>query len=184
MIYFLKIILLLAFYGISSAQSVNKQLYVKKEVENLRDSPNGNKIAQVIQKTKLNVIDEQGNWVKVQLTGWIYKSSLTENISSIKEKSIEDLTPAGSGFYFKNVSVKSGTLGVELLGEMVNKSRNNYKIANFVVSIYDSAGRLIETSYIIISNIPTGTTKSFKTFLTASKIDNISKYKIQFENGI
>ncbi len=59
-------------------------VYIKEEFENIRLSPNGSIISQLPQGTKLTVIGEQGNWVAVQLVGWIWKPSLVDSKMKIK----------------------------------------------------------------------------------------------------
>lgn len=58
-------------------------VYVK-EMENLRLSPNGSVLTQLPQGTRLSVIGEQGNWVAVQVVGWIWKPSLVDSKAKIK----------------------------------------------------------------------------------------------------
>ena len=71
----------------------------------------------------------------------------------------------------------------QALGEISNGSDQNYQLANFILSIYDNDEKLLDTVYINISNIPTGVTKSFQAFLLNTQINEVSSYKIQFENG-
>jgi len=65
------------------AQVKESYLYVKVEKENLRDAPNGKKISEVLQSTEMKVLEEKNNWVKVQITGWIWKASTTPDKSEI-----------------------------------------------------------------------------------------------------
>ena len=53
--------------------------YIRIANENLRDGPNGNKVASVLGGTKVKVLERDANWVKVQLTAWIWAKSLTDN---------------------------------------------------------------------------------------------------------
>ncbi len=57
--------------------SLAADLYVKVPEENLRMAPNGKKIGAILEGTKATVLVEKDNWVKVQVTGWIWKPSLT-----------------------------------------------------------------------------------------------------------
>jgi hypothetical protein len=54
-------------------------LYVKLKKENIRSNPNGEKIGEALAGTKVKVLESKTNWIKVQLTGWIWKNSLTED---------------------------------------------------------------------------------------------------------
>jgi hypothetical protein len=168
----------------AAAYVPQETVYVKEERENLRDAPNGNKIGQLLQRTELKVIEEKGNWVRVSVTGWIYRPSVTEDLASIKPKTHRDRIPAGNGFYYHNVSLRTGALGAECVGEMTNNSGRGYQLANFVLSLYDGNDRLLETAYILISNIENGVTKSFQTFLMNTPVNHVSAYKIQFESGL
>lgn len=90
---------------------------------------------------------------------------------------------AGHGFFYKNVKFKSSFGMMDVIGEMTNTSKNNYTIANFVISIYSTSGELLDTGNIIISNIGSGQTKSFDGIFTTVPGGQF-KYKIQFENGL
>ena len=80
-------IFLLISSNISIAQETLKQgdiVYVNPATENLRASPNGSVVTQIPQGTKLTVLGEQGNWVAVQIVGWIWKPSLIKSKDEIK----------------------------------------------------------------------------------------------------
>lgn len=57
-----------------------RKLYVSVTEENLRNSPKGQKIGSVVNGTEMLVLYEQDNWVKVQITGWIWKPSTTATV--------------------------------------------------------------------------------------------------------
>jgi len=48
---------------------------VKAVRENLRLSPNGTKIGELIQGAELKVLENRGAWLRVQVEGWIWKES-------------------------------------------------------------------------------------------------------------
>ncbi len=62
----------------------NSKQYVKISSENLRDTPEGEIIGKVMSGTELNVLERKSNWVKVQMTGWIWESSLTEDSTLVE----------------------------------------------------------------------------------------------------
>ena len=157
--------------------------FVKLERENLRSTPSGDRIGQVLQRAEVKVIEEKGDWFKVTVTAWIPKASLTIDPSTI-QAAHRDAKPAGSGFFYSNVSISTGLLGTQCLGEMTNNSGRDYTLANFIVSAYDENEKLIETAYINISNFSKGDKKSFETLLIDSQANQIASYKIQFENGM
>ncbi|MBN1559595.1 peptidylprolyl isomerase [candidate division KSB1 bacterium] len=53
------------------------KVYVNVEEENLRNAPNGQKIGALLENTEMIALGENGNWVQVQVTGWIWKASLS-----------------------------------------------------------------------------------------------------------
>jgi len=169
------------------AQVKESYLYVKVEKENLRDAPNGKKISEVLQSTEMKVLEEKNNWVKVQITGWIWKASTTPDkseIAKLKAKRKKAGTKIAGGFVYKNVRFKSSYAGyVDVIGEMTNNSGRSYTLANFMISVYDKNDNLLATGYITISNFRNGQTKSFETSIEAN-YSSISKYKIDFENGL
>ena len=163
---------------VASVDKLAQYLYVRDKIGNLRETPNGKKINQLLQKTKVKVVEEKGDWTKVTVEGWIEVKSLTDDLSSIVDKK-----SAGNGFSYKSVSFKSGMIGNQALGEITNESGKDYQLANFILSVYDSNEQLLEAVYINISNIPNGVTKSFATFLLNTSTSEIASYKVQFENG-
>jgi len=83
---FLTAILLIC-AGIAWSQSGN--LFVKVKTENIRKAPNGEIIAEAMSGTKVEVLEKQKNWVKVQLTGWIWENSLTSDATRVEGYKIE-----------------------------------------------------------------------------------------------
>ncbi len=43
--------------------------------ENLRLSPNGTKVGELVEGAELEVLEDRGAWVRVRLEGWIWKAS-------------------------------------------------------------------------------------------------------------
>ena len=64
-------------YALGIAQGVVRRLYVAVNQENLRDTPRGKVIAKLNKGTEMVVLAETDKWVKVQVTGWIWKESTT-----------------------------------------------------------------------------------------------------------
>jgi hypothetical protein len=83
-------LLVLTVYGMSLAQPRGITKWISVPEENLRSAPSGKKIGSLLQNTEIVMIDEKDNWAKVQITGWIWKPS----ISSIRPKSGEGLMRA------------------------------------------------------------------------------------------
>lgn len=64
----------------AKGQTVPRMMYIMPESENLRSIQNGPILGKLNQGTRVAVIEEQGNWIRVHVEGWIWKESL----SSIK----------------------------------------------------------------------------------------------------
>lgn len=67
------------------------ELYIAPESENLRLSPGGSVICKLPQGTKVIALGEQGNWVAVQMVGYIWKKSLSDSRFNIKGFTIRAL---------------------------------------------------------------------------------------------
>ncbi len=91
-----------------SAQALLRILYVNVDVENLRDTPRGRIIAKVNKGTKLEVIEERDKWVKVQITGWMWK----ESTSAVRPK---DLAGAMRAYH---IMVKTRQEAEEILRQL------------------------------------------------------------------
>lgn len=60
----------------ASSDSKHEYLWISVGQENFRDSPNGRKIGTLLRNTKVEQIERSGNWVKVQVIGWMWAPSL------------------------------------------------------------------------------------------------------------
>lgn len=59
-----------------SSNPGHEYLWVSVGQENLRDSYNGKKIGTLLKSTKVEQLEKKGNWVKVQVAGWMWAPSL------------------------------------------------------------------------------------------------------------
>lgn len=50
--------------------------------ENLRESPNGRRLGQLLQNAEVLILETQGDWVKISTTGWMWKKSLTQGTAA------------------------------------------------------------------------------------------------------
>jgi parvulin-like peptidyl-prolyl isomerase len=64
---------------------VGSTIYLSADTENLRAAPKGDRLAVVSKGTPMMVLDNQANWVKVRLEGWIWKESVTDSKLAFKE---------------------------------------------------------------------------------------------------
>jgi hypothetical protein len=133
----------------------------------------------IIGVVPLESISSNRSLCKFKITSGSQSSgNTTKNSASKKPDGID----AGSGFYFKNVSIKSPEYGFRtVIGEVVNRSSKSWNMVTFVLSVYDGSERLLATTNIIVSNIGAGDTKSWDAML--EDVSGISKYKVQFEAG-
>ena len=75
----LSLVSIVNFRVIANANSI----FVRIAKEKIRESPNGKHAGELVQGTKLNVIEQQGDWIKVQYEGWIWAKSTTTDYSLI-----------------------------------------------------------------------------------------------------
>ena len=75
--FYFVIILILSTLQLGTLTAQTTKMYVNVPEENLRNAPNGRKLGTLIDGTEMLVLVEKENWVKVQITGWIWKPSLT-----------------------------------------------------------------------------------------------------------
>jgi hypothetical protein len=78
---FLLFTVILSFHSLL-AQGLSSKMYLKVPEENLRSAPSGAKIGSILAGTEMSVLLERDNWVKVQITGWVWKESLTSTMPS------------------------------------------------------------------------------------------------------
>ncbi len=67
--------LLLACPAIAQPQASAR---VRVAQENFRKDPNGTQLATVVRGTELSLISEQGGWLEVELSGWVWAPSVSE----------------------------------------------------------------------------------------------------------
>jgi len=153
-------------------------LYVKENYQTLQDAPDGRQIAFLSQSTELTVIEENNEWVKVTVTGWIKKLSTVKDLSNIEGATVDTTTPAGKGFVYRNVSLREGPNGGEFAGEMTNGSGKDYEEVMFVLTLFDEDGELIETSFIEFSSFKNGTTQTFTAPVKDATYEKVHNFKI------
>ncbi|HDI51475.1 hypothetical protein DRQ15_03700 [candidate division KSB1 bacterium] len=64
-------------------KSKSSQYFVKVASENFRIAPKGKIIGRLQAGTKLRVLSEKGNWLQVQVVGWIWKPSVTTDSTDV-----------------------------------------------------------------------------------------------------
>jgi len=58
--------------------------YVKVKKENLRKSPNGEKIGELVSGSQVEILEKQSNWTKVQVSAWIWSGSLAADSTQVE----------------------------------------------------------------------------------------------------
>jgi len=169
------------------AMTPAQTLRLKVEKENLRQTPGGQKIGEVMKDTELKVISEEGRWVEVEIVGWIWRDSTTAKGMEIPESSQESgkgTAKIKGGFSHKNVKLTKSMGMVKVLGEMTNDSGKNFKAASFIITFYDQKGQLLETGDFLINNFSKGQTKPFAAYIENLIYESTHRYKIEFDFGI
>ena len=60
-----------------------QKCFVKVASENFRATPQGKIVGRLKAGTELKVLSEQGNWVQVQVVGWIWRPSITTDSTDV-----------------------------------------------------------------------------------------------------
>ena len=63
------------------ANKVGQTEFIKMKKVDLKDNPKGKKLAVIYKGTEVKIIEDQGNWYKVELTGYISSEAFKKNRS-------------------------------------------------------------------------------------------------------
>ncbi|HDL18648.1 MAG TPA: hypothetical protein ENH29_06310 [Bacteroidetes bacterium] len=107
---FMSFVLAALCFSMVMGQETTKNYWVKAKIENLRSSPKGNILGKLNAGTKLKVIKEEGNWVKVRVEGYIWKPSVTTDATNI----------AGFKFHAMHILLRNKTDAKKVLQELLN----------------------------------------------------------------
>jgi SH3-like domain-containing protein len=160
---------------------------VKVEKENLRRTPGGQKIGEVLKDTELKIIGTEGRWVEVEMVGWIWRDSTTAQGTGVpesREASWKGAEKIKGGFSYQNVKLTKSMGMVKVMGEMRNGSGKNFRAASFLITFYDQKGQLLETGDILINHFSEGQTKPFTAYMENLIYESVHRYKIEFDFGI
>ena len=132
--------------------------------------------------SEVSLLEVKGDWARVSVTGWVRRELLSDHPAS--ETRIQDTgNSAGRGFSYSNVAFLPFIEGtVKCVGEVTNRSGNNYESVFFKLSVYNRGGNLLNTADILVQNFNHGETKSFDTYVNA-ELDDISTYRLQFDHS-
>jgi hypothetical protein len=110
-------------------------------------------------------------------------STVEESAPSPGEMSVGTQIPVDQRFEFKNITTRRDFSIFKVLGEVTNHSGRSYSSANFVITVYDKGGKLLDSAHFNVSNLADGGTKSFEVPIVGVWGDEIGRYKIEFKNG-
>lgn len=84
-------ILIILIYLMVSINSYSQQAdrFIKVDQENLRLQPNGKILGKLNSGTKCKVLEDNSKWMKVQITGWVWKGSLTTDKTMVSGYTIQ-----------------------------------------------------------------------------------------------
>lgn len=141
---------------------------------------NGTSQGYLVAGTEVSILEEEGDWVKVTVTGWLQKSSLAPIGSRVdymaKPPEWEYET---QGFRFRNLSFQ----GHDFYGEISSVSSKSYRLARFILTVYDGNGKILGVGRFTVSNLRPGETKTFDGLIDKQITEPI-KYRIDFDDGI
>ncbi|NQT24622.1 peptidylprolyl isomerase [candidate division KSB1 bacterium] len=77
-------VLMIGFFWLSGVLAAQGgKVYVKVKKENLRQSPNGEKIGELVSGSQVEVLEKRANWTKVQVTAWVWDGSLDADSTQV-----------------------------------------------------------------------------------------------------
>lgn len=107
-----------------------------------------------------------------------------------KKFSIADVLKAqgfqetGGGFFVRDVKFKSFGSSVEVSGEVMNDSEENYNVADFRIFVYDDKDTLLRSQDFSVKGINKGNVKPFKEIISGVKVSEAVKYAVTFGRDI
>lgn len=158
--------------SIQELKQANKKIVeLEQQVENYKKADEGDNSDLL---NRINELEKENKQLKNKVNG-LNSQLANSNKSNNNQNNKPD-------FEYKNISFKDNGNYIKVIGEITNNSGKDYKVANFMISVYNNEGNLVSTGYANISNLSNGQTKSINTLIEGQR-SKVSKYKIQFENG-
>jgi len=136
-------------------------------------------------EVKIDVLERESDSLKSEL------SLIKSNKPKFKHQ--KDFKPAGSDFYYGNISIRDdkevldfdggGVLGpgIKVLGEILNKSQIRYEATSFILTIFNSESKILAVREFYISNFFPQQTKSFKVTIKEITSYQVDRIKLQLE---
>ena len=109
---------------------------------------------------------------------------LEENTPSFGGMTAGTQSQSDQGFEFNNITTRKDFGIFKVLAEVTNNSGRSYSVANFVITLYDKDGKLLDSAHTKVSNLADGATKTFEIPVVGVWGDEIGRYKLEFRNGL
>jgi len=94
----------------------------------------------------------------------------------------KDVAVSPQAFSYRNVKFVPKRAGVQVIGEITNRSGMDLRKATFLLSLYDMRRRLLGVEEITINGFEDGQTRSFA-ILSDAAFDEIADHKIEYDSG-
>ena len=160
----------------SQAVMLEGKMRVESSVENLRLEPNGSKIGTMSEGTEVDLIAQEGNWVRVRVEGWMWGPSLDGFIEEVgttqlEQKTSEPVDPLVEilprlrrlvnedfgKFYGLNIDKDLRLLRIRLRVGNIGVDRLIARQCKLMYTVWDLVGDNIDVDAIRVeSNLPDG----------------------------
>ena len=107
------------------------EIYVGAEKENLRATPKGAVVGELVRGTRMQVIEEKGSWVKVSVEGWIWKESTATVKPEAHGSTAEPLELVSFNKVYLAKDIKNGQFSDKVYLSVKVKNNTNARISGW-----------------------------------------------------
>lgn len=104
----------------------------------------------------------------------------TETKKSLTIYDIQGYHEIGSGFYANDFRFSSFGSSVEFSGSILNGSKKNYNVTDFIIMLYDKENVFIRDQEFSITGLMSGESKAFHEIISGVHLKDIAKYACVF----
>ncbi len=142
--------------------SVSKDIYVSSPHENVRSGPNGKKLGSLLQGTPLKEIERKGGWIRVQMEGWIWDRSVSEEAPGPVKTNKSSLIIESWRWLNENASH-----GIKIEGVVKNMSDTAFEDVKMTIFARDANGNFLGSTGAELkpSLIPAGVSSMFSAYI-------------------